>query len=52
LIMSIEHKKLVREMKGSEGNLSKQVQLKLETLLVDIINDMSVMFREHEQVCE
>lgn len=52
LTMSIEHKKLIREMKGSEGNLSKNVQLQLETLLVDIINDMSVMFREHEHVCE
>jgi hypothetical protein len=36
-------------MKGSAGNLCKKVQLQLETLFVDIINEMLVVFRNEEE---
>jgi hypothetical protein len=39
-------------MKGSAGNLSKNVQLQLETLFVDIINEMLVVFRNEEEFCK
>jgi len=39
-------------MKGSAGNLCKKVQLQLETLFVDIINEMLVVFRNEEEFCK
>lgn len=45
--LSQEASKLRREMKGYEHKISKQVQSKLETLLIEIINDTVMTFREY-----
>lgn len=51
-LLGQEASKLRREMKGQEHNISKAVQSKLETHLIEIINDMSKSFREYEASCQ
>lgn len=46
--LSSELKKLQREMKGSEDMISRGVQNKLETLFVDLSNEIISVFGQYQ----
>ena len=49
-VLTAELKKLQREMKGSEDMISRGVQNKLETLFVDLGNEMIMLFGQQRSL--